>query len=226
MKTPTIKILVADDHTLFRQGVIKLLEEYKEYEVIAEAKNGKELIEKYFDNCPDIVITDIAMPELSGIQAVEEILKRDRNTKALFLSMYDTEEYVYHVLKSGGMGLVNKNILDEELVYAISKVCNGKKYFGKEWNDDKLSLLFRNLEKKISEETKYFIKLNIREEQILQMIIDGNTSKEIANKILLSKKTIDFYRINLLRKFNIKTQIELIKCGILYFTKKNNDNSL
>ena len=122
MKTQTIKILVADDHTLFRQGIIKLLEEHKEYEVIAEAENGKDLIEKYFNHCPDIILTDIAMPELTGIQAVEEILKRDRNSKALFLSMYDTEEYVYQVLKSGGMGLVNKNILDEELIYAISKI--------------------------------------------------------------------------------------------------------
>jgi len=223
MKTQTIKILVADDHTLFRQGIIKLLEEHKEYEVIAEAENGKDLIEKYFNHCPDIILTDIAMPELTGIQAVEEILKRDRNSKALFLSMYDTEEYVYQVLKSGGMGLVNKNILDEELIYAISKVCNGEKYFGKNWTDANLSLLFQNFEEKFSEETKHSIDLNFREEQILQMIIDGYTSKEIADKMFLSKKTIDYYRSNLLRKFDIKTQIELVKCGIWYFSKRDSE---
>ncbi|HMN17530.1 MAG: response regulator transcription factor [Ignavibacteriaceae bacterium] len=226
MRTETIKLLVADDHTLFRQGIIKLLEEHKEYEVIAEAENGKDLMEKYFKNCPDIILTDIAMPELTGIQAVEEILKRDRNAKALFLSMYDTEEYVYHVLKSGGMGLVNKNILDEELVYAISKVSNGEKYFGKNWNDASLSLLFQNFEKKFNEEAKHLIDLNFREEQILQMIIEGNTSKEMADKMLLSKKTIDYYRSNLLRKFDIKTQIELIKYGILYFSKRNSEKTI
>ncbi len=223
MKTQTIKILVADDHTLFRQGIIKLLEEHKEYEVIAEAENGKDLIEKYFNHCPDIILTDIAMPELTGIQAVEEILKRDRNSKALFLSMYDTEEYVYQVLKSGGMGLVNKNILDEELIYAISKICNGEKYFGKNWTEANLSLLFQNFEEKFSEETKHSIDLNFREEQILQMIIDGYTSKEIADKMFLSKKTIDYYRSNLLRKFDIKTQIELVKCGIWYFSKRDSE---
>jgi len=226
MRTETIKLLVADDHTLFRQGIIKLLEEHKEYEVIAEAENGKDLMEKYFKYCPDIILTDIAMPELTGIQAVDEILKRDRNAKALFLSMYDTEEYVYHVLKSGGMGLVNKNILDEELVYAISKVRNGEKYFGKNWNDDSLSLLFQNFEKKFNEKAKHLIDLNFREEQILQMIIEGNTSKEMADKMLLSKKTIDYYRSNLLRKFDIKTQIELIKYGILYFSKRNSEKTI
>ncbi|MEQ8192754.1 MAG: response regulator transcription factor, partial [Candidatus Eremiobacterota bacterium] len=198
-------------------------EEHKEYEVIAEAENGKDLIEKYFNHCPDIILTDIAMPELTGIQAVEEILKRDRNSKALFLSMYDTEEYVYQVLKSGGMGLVNKNILDEELIYAISKVCNGEKYFGKNWTDTNLSLLFQNFEEKFSEETKQSIDLNFREEQILQMIIDGYTSKEIADKMFLSKKTIDYYRSNLLRKFDIKTQIELVKCGIWYFSNRDSE---
>lgn len=225
MKTPVIKILVADDHTLFRQGIIKLLEDHKEYEVIAEAENGIDLIDKYFIHCPDIILADIAMPGLTGIQAVEEILKRDRYAKALFLSMYDSEEYVYHVIKSGGMGLVNKNILDEELVYAISKVSGGEQYFGKNWDETKLNTLFQDYEKKINEETKFVIELNFREEQILQMIIEGITSKDIADKMQLSKKTIDYYRSNLLRKFDIKTQIELIKCGIKYFSNKKNDKN-
>jgi len=222
MKTPVIKILVADDHTLFRQGIIKLLEDHKDYQVIAEAENGVDLIDKYFIHCPDIILADIAMPGLTGIQAVEEILKRDRYTKALFLSMYDSEEYVYHVIKSGGMGLVNKNILDEELVFAISKVSSGEKYFGKNWNDSDLNVLLESYEKKFSEESKNVIELNFREEQILQMIIDGITSKDIADKMQLSKKTIDYYRSNLLRKFDIKTQIELVKAGIAYFSRTKN----
>jgi DNA-binding NarL/FixJ family response regulator len=222
MKNQVIKILVADDHTLFRQGVIRLLEDHKIYNVIAEAKDGSDLIEQYFRYFPDIVLTDIAMPNLTGIQAVEEILKRDRNIKALFLSMYDSEEYVYHVIKSGGMGLVNKNILDEELLLAIDKVSNGEQYFGKKWNEKKLNELISEYEKKSSVESMYAIDLNFREEQILQMIIESITSKDIAEKMLLSKKTIDYYRSNLLRKFDIKTQIELVRCGIRYFANKKN----
>ncbi len=220
MRPQVIKILVADDHTLFRQGVIRLLEDHKDFEIIAEAENGSDLIEKYFSNYPDIVLTDIAMPDQTGIQAIEEIIKRDRNVKALFLSMYDTEEYVYQVIKSGGMGLVNKNILDEELLLAINKVADGEKYFGKKWDEDSLENLLKDYEKRYTEETKLLIDLNFREEQILHLIIEGYTSKDIADHMQLSKKTIDYYRSNLLRKFKIKTQIELIKSGIKYFSGK------
>jgi DNA-binding NarL/FixJ family response regulator len=221
MKNQLIKILVADDHTLFRQGVIRLLEDNKDFSVVAEAENGNELIEKYFKICPDIILTDIAMPELTGIQAVQEILKRDRNAKALFLSMYDTGEYVYKVIKSGGMGLVNKNILEEELFLAIDKVWTGNKYFGSKWTGKEIEQLIYDYENRLDNNPNINIELNFREEQILQLIIEGATSKDIAENMQLSKKTIDYYRSNLLRKFNIKTQIELAKCGITYFKLKN-----
>ena len=220
MKNRVIKILVADDHTLFRQGVIRLLEDNKDFTVIAEAENGIELIEKYFYYHPDIILADIAMPGLTGIQSVQEILKQDAKAKALFLSMYDAGEYVYKVIKSGGMGLVNKNILEDELFLAIDKVHNGEKYFGSKWTAEALDQLFYDYEKKSEEDSYFNIDLNFREEQILQMIIDGATSKDIADKMMLSKKTIDYYRSNLLRKFNIKTQIELAKCGIKHFEQK------
>jgi DNA-binding NarL/FixJ family response regulator len=222
MKNQIIKILVADDHTLFRQGVIRLLVDNKDYSVVAEAENGKELIDKFFEYCPDIILVDIAMPVLTGIQGVQEILKCDPKAKALFLSMYDTAEYVYKVIKSGGMGLVNKNILGDELFFAIDKVSRGENYFGSKWSDEALDQLISDYERKSIEESFFNIDLNFREEQILQMIIDGATSKDIADKMQLSKKTIDYYRSNLLRKFGIKTQIELAKCGIKHFEKKNN----
>ena len=222
MKNQVIKILVADDHTLFRQGVIRLLADHGDFSVVAEAENGIELIEKYFNIYPDIILADIAMPELSGIQAVQEILKRDRNAKALFLSMYDEGEYVYKVIKSGGMGLVNKNILEDELFLAIEKVWTGEKYFGSKWTDEEIKRLIFDYERKTDEDSNINIELNFREEQILQLVIDGATSKDIAEEIQVSKKTIDYYRSNLLRKFDIKTQIELVKCGIKYFSAKKN----
>ena len=161
------------------------------------------------------------MPGLSGIQAVQEILKRDRNAKALFLSMYDEGEYVYKVIKSGGMGLVNKNILEDELFLAINKVWTGNKYFGSKWTEKEVEQLIYDYENELDDNPSLNIELNFREEQILQLIIEGATSKDIAENMQLSKKTIDYYRSNLLRKFNIKTQIELAKCGIMYFKLKN-----
>ncbi|MFZ1519053.1 MAG: response regulator transcription factor [Ignavibacteriaceae bacterium] len=219
MKNQIIKILVADDHTLFRQGIIRLLADNNEFSVVAEAENGTELIEKYFDFYPNIILTDIAMPELTGIQAVQEILKTDPKAKALFLSMYDAGEYVYKVIKSGGMGLVNKNILEDELFLAIDRVYDGHTYFGAKWNALDIETLMNDYEKQVYNKfTK--IDLNFREEQILQLIIEGVTSKEIAEIILMSKKTVDYYRSNLIRKFDIKSPVELAKCGIEYFETK------
>ena len=161
MKNQVIKILVADDHTLFRQGIIRLLEDQNNFSVIAEAENGKELIEMYFNLFPDIILADIAMPELTGIEAVQEILIRDRTAKALFLSMYDAGEYVYKVIKSGGKGLVNKNILEDELFLAIDRVYKGDKYFGRKWNDENLKNLIDEFEKKSNENSKVDIELNL-----------------------------------------------------------------
>ena len=220
MKNRVIKILVADDHTLFRQGVIRLLEDHNDFTIVAEAENGSGLIDKYFEYYPDIILADIAMPVLTGIQGVQEILKEDPKAKALFLSMYDAGEYVYKVIKSGGMGLVNKNILEDELFLAIDKVFKGERYFGSKWSEEALDQLIFDYERKSIEDSYFNVDLNFREEQILQMIIEGATSKDIADKMQLSKKTIDYYRSNLLRKFGIKTQIELAKFGIKHFEQK------
>lgn len=224
MKNRVIKILVADDHTLFRQGIIRLLEDNKEFSITAEAENGIELIEMYFNFKPDIILTDIAMPGLTGIQSIQEIHKKNPDAKALFLSMYDSGEYVYKVIKSGGMGLVNKNILEDELFLAIEKVCDGEKYFGSKWSDDDIEQLINDYEKKSAEASHFNVDLNFREEQILKMVIDGATSKDIADNMQLSKKTIDYYRSNLLRKFDIKTQVELAKCGIKHFEQKKENH--
>lgn len=223
MENQSIKILVADDHTLFRQGIIRLLYDHKGFLVIAEAENGEDLVDKYFKFFPDLMIVDIAMPGTSGIRAIEEIHKISPDAKALFLSMYDAPEYVYKVLKSGGMGLLNKNILDSELVYAIEKVCAGEKYFGGRWNENSLKKLVKDYEadeQKITDTNK--IELNFREEQVLKLIVAGSTSKEIGEEVDISKKTVDYYRANLIRKTEAKSQADLIKFGLEYFGKKNN----
>jgi DNA-binding NarL/FixJ family response regulator len=142
----TIKTLVADDHNLFRSGIIKLLKYHQSIHIIAEAENGSELIERYFEVSPDIVLADIAMPQKSGLEAVSDIKEKDPEVRALFLSMYDNDEYKYKVLKSGGMGLINKNIMEGELTYAIEQVYNGEMYFRGDWTKEKLELLVSEFE--------------------------------------------------------------------------------
>jgi two-component system response regulator NreC len=188
--------------------------------VIGEAQNAKELFEKYFTLKPDIILVDITMPGGSGIEAVKEILEKDQYAKALFLSMHEEEEYVYKVLKVGGFGLVNKNIMDEELFMAIEKVRQGQKYFGSKWNEITLRELMYDYD--ISKKGNLIdsIKLNFREEQILELIVRGIKSKDIADKLFLSKKSVDYYRSSICKKLDFHTQAELIKFGIEYFNKK------
>ena len=213
-----IRILVADDHTLFRSGIVSLLDDVSQIIVVGEAENGEDLLRKYFLMNPDIILTDISMPLLSGTEAIQNIYERDTSVKALFLSMYDTEEYIYYCLKSGGLGLVSKNILKEELVHAIMLVSAGKKYFGKDWDEDKLKKLvekFENTSTVKNNGSKTL--LSPRERETLKLISEGLTSSEIAEKMKLSKRTVDTHRTHLMQKLNMDSLSELIKYALTIF---------
>ena len=220
----TIKTLVADDHKLFRSGIIKLLKDHQSINIIAEAENGSELIERYFEVYPDIVLADIAMPQKSGLEAVSEIKKNDPEVKALFLSMYDNDEYKYKVLKSGGMGLINKNIMEGELTYAIEQVYNGEIYFRGNWTKDKLDLLVSEFESLENQQLIDNYVISFREEQILKMLTEGFTSQQMARKLEISKKTVDFYRSNIMRKIGLNSIAELVRFALKYFETKEDFN--
>lgn len=220
----SIKILVADDHKLFRSGIIRLLKDHQNIHIIAEAENGSELIERYFEVSPDIVLVDIAMPQMSGLEAVSKIKEKDPEVKALFLSMYDNDNYKYKVLKSGGMGLINKNILEGELTYAIEQVCKGEMYFRGNWTKDELERLVSEFESHSNQQIIDNYDVSYREEQILKMLNEGLTSQLMADKLELSKKTIDFYRSNIMRKFDLKSVADLVRFALKYFEKKDDFN--
>jgi len=207
-----IKILIADDHSLFRAGVIKLLKDHQNIIILGEAENGEELIEKYFELHPDIALADIAMPVMNGPEAISRIKEKDPEVKALFLSMYEGEEYIYNVLKSGGKGLINKSILEDELVMALERINRGEKYFKGDWDDYSLEKLVKEFEsgKKLTKNRQDVI-LSFQEEKILTLLNDGLTSKEIAEELHLSKKTVDYYRASLLKKLNFNSASDLIR---------------
>jgi DNA-binding NarL/FixJ family response regulator len=216
----SIKTLVADDHKLFRSGIIKMLSDHQTIHIIAEAENGSELIERYFEVSPDIVLADIAMPQKSGLEAVSIIKEKDPEVKALFLSMYDNDEYKYKVLKSGGMGLINKNIMEGELTYAIEQVYKGERYFRGNWTKDKLESLVSEFESHNNQQIIDNYYINHREQQVLKMLTEGLTSQQMADKLELSKKTIDFYRSNIMRKFGLNSITELVRFALKYFETK------
>lgn len=223
MSSESLKILVADDHKLFRHGIIKMLSECPEITIVGEAENGEELFMKYFQLKPDISLVDISMPVLSGIEAVKKILNEDPSAKMLFLSMYDNEEYVYSCLVSGGYGMVNKNIMEEELISAIKKIHAGERYFGKDFTYEKLNYLinkFESVHKKAGTKTKSF--LSRREVEILKFISEGYTSQEIADNLGIGLRTVETHRSHLMQKLQLTSLSELIRYAIEFSYKNEN----
>lgn len=210
-----LRILIADDHSLFRTGLISMFNEDNNILVVGEAENGKQVISKYLDLKPNVVLLDIFMPEMSGFETLKRLLEIDAHVKVLFLSMYDSEEYIYNTFKTGGFGLVNKNILKGELIFAINKVSNGHYYFGPSWDNERLqNLIERNKRSEKLHIPKLLSLLTRREKDILRLIARGLTSQEISDELNLSKRTIDFHRSNIMQKMNVRNLPELIKFSI------------
>lgn len=219
MKERQIRLIIADDHALFRSGVISLLEDEKDLVIVGEAGNGKQLIELYTELKPDLLLIDISMPEKTGLEAAKEIRKTDENVKILFLSMHEGEDYVYHCIKSGGNGLINKNILKSELLNAIKTVLNGDSYFGKKYSDSDIHEIVKKYESFI-EPSRFVLptRLTEKEKEVLLLISDGLTSSEIADKLNIGKRTVDTHRENIMQKLNLESLPELIKYSIDYST--------
>jgi DNA-binding NarL/FixJ family response regulator len=217
-----IRILLCDDHALFRSGVASLLKDEPGYFIVGEAENGKEMIEKFDMLKPDVVIADISMPGASGIDAAKEINRKYANIKIIFLTMLQDEEYIYLAIKAGGLGLINKNIVKGELLYAIKEVSEGREYFGPNYSTEIIdSIVAKYSHPQTSETTSVYDELTHTEKRILECIAEDMSSAEIADKLCLGKRTIDSYRARLIDKYNLKSLHGLIKFALLYVESKN-----
>ncbi|MGA8263426.1 MAG: response regulator transcription factor [Ignavibacteriaceae bacterium] len=213
----TVRILLSDDHSLLRTGVISMLKDEKNFLIVGEAENGEQLIDKYFKLIPDIIISDISMPKMSGIDAFAKIKKKEPLAKALFLSMYEGEEYIYSIYKAGGSGLINKNIVKGELLFAIKKVLEGNYYFGAKIQARELDeIVTKYSTKKLFNLKKTNLILTDREMQVLSLIGEAKTSNDIAVQLDLSKRTVDTHRTNIMQKLNLKSLPELIRFAVNY----------
>lgn len=217
----SIRIVLADDHTLFRSGIMSLLQEDKEILIVGQAENGQELVNKYFELKPDVIISDISMPQLTGLEAIRQIREKDPVAKALFLSMHEGEEYIFRCLRAGGMGLVSKNVLQGELVYALRSIFNGRRYFGAGWTDEKLDDLFERLkDSPLTDDPLENRGLSPKEMDVFKLIGEGKTSSEIAKILGTSKRTIDTHRVHLMQKLNAQNPMDLIRIALEYFLLK------
>lgn len=213
----TTKIILADDHSLVRDGIRALLEEDENLEVIGEASNGLEAVKMVMDKNPDLLIIDIRMPEMNGIDAVEELQNQSSSTKCIILSMHDSEEYILKSVSAGASGYLLKDTGKSEFLKAIHTVNQGGKYF----SGDISNVLVNNLlkpttiqtrEKQIDAKTNEVpFDLTSKEIQILELVLSGLTNKQISEKLQKSKRTIETHRFNLMRKMDVKNLIDLSK---------------
>ncbi len=210
----TIKVFLADDHEIVRHGIRLLLEEEADMKVIGEAGNGREAVTKTRKLCPDIVVMDIEMPGLNGIEAIEKIHENCDSCKIIILSMHSNSEYIRRALKSGARGYILKESAGKELVRSIRSVTSGRRYLSREISE-KLIDTYIDLDQYTSAEIMSPLeKLSSREREILQLVVEGNSSVEIANIIYISKKTVETYRSRMMQKLEISNIPKLVKFAI------------
>jgi DNA-binding NarL/FixJ family response regulator len=205
------RILVADDHALVREGIIAILKLHDDIEVLAEASDGRETIEKAVKLRPDIVLMDIAMPGLGGLEATLEIKKANPDIKILVLSQYDDKEYISRLLKAKVSGYILKHAVGTDLIAAIRAVARGEFYL---YSSIASSLVDDYLSKKEVVVEDPYERLTDREKQVLKLIAEGNTHKEIAVLLNISVKTAVAHFSNIQEKLGIRARAGLIKFAI------------
>ncbi len=207
-----LRILVADDHTLVRQGLKKILESQPGWEVIAEAGDGREALRQTLERQPDVIILDIAMPRLNGVEAVQQIVRRVPAARVLVLSMYVDEAYVTRTIRAGALGYLLKDSADVDLIRAVSAVANGKSFFSPAVARIILDEGGRQLAERGA--TDRYDTLSEREREVFQLIAEGMTNKEVADALHISPATVETHRARLMEKLDVHSTAELVLCAV------------
>lgn len=207
-----IKIVLADDHELVRDGIKSLLESEKEFHVVAEASDGKEALEVIALQNPDLLIVDIRMPRMNGLEVVKEMTKSFPHIKKLVLSMHDSEEYVVEAIQAGADGYLLKGSSKSEFLKALHTISSGGKFFAGDVSAYIINNFVNGNTKTPSKSDAIPEELSIltnREKQILELILEGKGNTEIADALEISKRTAEVHRFNLMKKMNVKNLAEL-----------------
>ena len=211
---PKIRILVADDHTLIRQGIVALLNAQQDMEVVGEAEEGQEAVQEASKVLPDIVLMDIGMPGVNGLDATKEIKKRFSEVQVLMLTMHDREDYLVQALRAGASGYVLKGAGIHDLLSAIRIVHKGEAYCSPGITKKLLADYLRRVESDDEEERVSFDGLTEREREVLRLIAEGKTIPEIAATLSLSPYTVQAHRDHIMEKLDLHRKAELIKYAI------------
>lgn len=207
-----IKILLADDHSLIRSGIRNLFQGSKEFVFVGEAGDGEETIKKTEELAPDVVIVDIAMPKISGIEVTRIIRQRSPSTQVLVLTMHENEEYIYQIVKSGAGGYVLKSAGKDEIEAAIRAVARGDKFFSPRISELMIGGYMKRAENR--ETPGGSASLTKREQEILAMIARGQNNQQIAELLFISPRTVDTHRTNIMQKLDIHDIANLVRYAI------------
>jgi len=208
----TYRIVLADDHILIRQGLKRILAEITDLEVVGEASDGFELLELMKKLNPHMVILDISMPNLRGIEAIHEIKRNHPDVKILILTMHKYKEYLYEAISSGADGYLLKEDADTELFSAISMIRQKKFYISPTLSDESREDWVQTCRRNRSH--PFVESLTIREKQVLKLIAEGKSSKEIVDLLFISVRTVERHRANMMDKLNLKKTADLVKYAI------------
>ncbi len=207
------RILIADDHEVVRKGLRSLLESEPGLEVVGEASNGREAVERAIAAKPDVVVLDIGMPELNGLEATRQIVKVAPRTEVLILTVYETEELIREVLRAGARGYVLKSDAGRLLLTAVEAVGAHKPFFTSRVSELVLAG-FLSGDLRPSEETPAGSPLTPREREVLQLLAEGKTNKEVAAALGIGLKTVETHRMNLMAKLGLHSVVELVRWAI------------
>jgi len=205
-----IKIIIADDHRLFREGLVNLLSDAKDIEILAQAENGMDVIAKAKELNPDVIIMDIGMPVLNGVEATGKLLKELPGIKVIALSMHSDKQYIKGMLEAGASGYLFKNCAYDELIEAIHTVNAGKKYL----SDRITEIMIQDYLGKEESMPETDSELTERESEILKLIAEGVSTSEISELLFVSVKTIGTHKQHILEKLNLKTSTDIVKYAI------------
>lgn len=206
---PRIRILLADDHALVRQGLKLILENESDLEVVAEASDGLEAIERCLAGDVELAVLDVAMPRMTGLQATRELSRRLPRLRILILSMYDNEQFLFEALKAGASGYVLKSVADRDLVEACRAAVRGEPFL---YPGAVTALIRDYLRRDDRSETRGA--LTPRESEVLKLVAEGYSSKEIAKMLVISVKTVERHRANILEKLALKDRVHLTRYAI------------
>ena len=205
-------MLIVDDHTLVRAGIRSLLALVSDIEVVGEASDGKEALIKIEQLRPDVVLMDLAMPVMGGLEATRRLRRSFPGIKVLALTQYDNSEYVIPIIEAGASGFVTKMSAFSELAAAIEAAYKGESYL----SSTAATALVEEYQQKTTSEGEQdpYQQLTAREREVLKLVAEGHTSREIADILIVSNKTVDWYKGSLMKKLNIHSRVDLIKYAI------------